>query len=115
MSTITNGEGRRNASADDCARLWTTLTTEYIPGLRLEITPRTNPAGQSFIQIEVLDDSLETIDGEALVNVWSCREYQNGLNLISVGSLFDLLIVAYRNIEAFFEYGTPSAPTRRRK
>jgi len=105
----------RNANADDCARLWVYLTTEYIPGLRLEITPRQAPDGRAWIQLEVTDDSAVTIDGHQLVNVWAFKEYSNQLNLITLGSLFDLLISAHRRIEAFFEKGEASAPTRRRK
>lgn len=115
MSTTKKGEWQGTATADDCARLWTTLTTEYIPALRLEIRMVTDPAGASWLSIEVVDDSLVTIDGGECVNLWASAEYRNGLYLISVAQLFDLLIKAYRKIDGFFSYGTPSAPTLRRK
>lgn len=115
MSTSRNGTIPTGATAADCARLWSTLTTEYIPALRLEIRMVTTPNDQSYLSVEVVDDSLVTIDGAECVNIWASREFRNGLYLISVGQLFDLLIEAHRLIDGFFRLGTPSAPTLRRK
>lgn len=115
MSTTERTKIPTNATAADCARLWSTLTTEYIPRLRLEVRMVTDPGGDSWLSVEVVDDSLVTIDGAECVNLWACREFRNGLYLISVSQLFDLLIEAYRRIDGFFSYGTPHAPTLRRK
>lgn len=115
MSTTDHPQVLRSATAADCARLWATLTTDYIPALRLEIRMVTNPAGDSFLSIEVVDDSVISIDGHPCVNIWSSKEFRNGLYLISVNQLFDLLIHAYRAIELFFSTGSANAPTLRRK
>jgi hypothetical protein len=115
MSTFENPKIPRSATSDDCARLWTYLTTDFIPKLRLEIRMHTDPAGQSYLVVEVVDDSLVTMDGGECVNVWASREFRNSLYLISVNQLFDLLIEAHKKIDAFFRIGTPSAPTLRRK
>lgn len=115
MSISQNGEARTGATAADCGRLWSTLTTEYIQHLRLEIRMITTPNDQTYLSIEVVDDSLVTLDGAECVNIWASREFRNGLYLISVGQLFDLLIEAHRKIDGFFRLGTPSAPTLRRK
>jgi len=105
----------RNATADDCARLWSTLTLEFIPQLRIQLRPLQGPDGNVYLEVAVVDDSLESLDGSPLENVWASKEFVNPLHLISMGQLFDLLIMAYRQIDGFFENGTPSAPTRRRK
>jgi hypothetical protein len=102
-----------NATLGDCARLWHTLTTEYIPGLRIEWRILENANGVAILSVEVVDDSLESLDGRPLVNVWSKMHFQSGLYLISYRQLFDLLITAYHHIDAFFKNGTPSAPARR--
>jgi hypothetical protein len=115
MSTSRNGSVPKGATAADCARLWTTLTTEYIPKLRLEIRMVTNDLGENWLSLEVVDDSLVTIDGGECVNIWASKEFRSELYLISVGQLFDLLITAYRKIDGFFSDGTPHAPTLRRK
>jgi hypothetical protein len=114
-STIKNGTIPVTATAADCGRLWRTLTNEFIPALRLEMRIVQEDPDSSCITIEVVDDSLESLDGHPLVNIWACREFRNGLYLISVGQLFELLIAAYRALDLYFENGTPSAPARRRK
>lgn len=115
MSTIKTGKIPTSATTADCARLWSTLTTEYITQLRIEVRIVVDPNGETWLSVEVIDDSLASIDGAACVNVWASREFRNGLYLISVSQLFDLLIDAYRKIDAFFSLGAPSAPTLRRK
>lgn len=115
MSTFEREPGRTIANAGDCARLWTYLTGEYIPGLRIEICPILPPTGKAAILLEVLDDSAAGVNGESLVNIWAWRTYANDLNLISLGSLFDLLISAHRQIEDYFVNGEQSAPARRVK
>lgn len=113
MSTSNGARIPVGATADDCARLWSTLTTEYITSLRIEVRIMQNQVGVTYIGIEVVDDSLEHLNGSPLVNVWASREYVNPLYLISRDQLFGLLIDAYRMIEDYFRSGTPSAPTRR--
>jgi hypothetical protein len=115
MSISKEEKVRIGVTASDCARLWSTLTTDYIPALRLELRMVTNPNGDSYLSVEVVDDSLVTLDGAECVNVWASREYRNALYLISIAQLFDLLIEAYHRIDGFFSLGTPSAPTLRRK
>ena len=115
MSTSVNGKLPINATAVDCARLWSYLTTDFIPALRLEIRMVTNPNGESWLSVEVVDDSLVTLDGAECVNIWASKEFRSGLYLISVDQLFDLLIHAHKQIDGFFRVGTPSAPTLRRK
>jgi hypothetical protein len=113
MSISNPGRVATGATADDCARLWSTLTTEYTPDLRVEIRPLQRENGSGYLVVEVCNDSAIVSCGSQLVNVWASREFSNQLYLISVGQLFDLLIVAYRKIDDYFSSGYPSAPTRR--
>jgi hypothetical protein len=115
MSGIGKMDAGRSATAADCSRLWNTLRSEYIPGLRIETGIVATPEGVTYITMEVVDDALESIDGQPCVNVWAYRPYANQLYLISIGQLFDLLIEAHGRIEQFFTIGSPAAPTLRRK
>lgn len=108
--TIQTGQ---NATAADCARLWLTLKKEYIPGLRIELTILSPADSQVGLQLELIDDCARHPDGAALVHVWSKRVFFNQLNLISSGSLFDLLISGYRAIDDYFTYGESYAPATR--
>lgn len=113
MSTLPTGKTGHNATYGDCARLWITLTQEYIPGLQLLITPLSDQTGDAWLRLEVADPSVISIGGTPQVNVWSSKEFRNKLYLISNDQLFDLLIVAYRNIEQYFKHGDRFAPPRR--
>jgi hypothetical protein len=115
MSTTQDGRVPTSATAGDCVRLWTYLTTDFIPALRMEVRMVTDPRGDAWLSVEVVDDSAQDDRGEQLVNVWASREFRNGLYLISVSQLFDLLIEAHRKIDGFFSKGSPFAPTLRRK
>jgi len=115
MSGSTRGKIPTTATAADCGRLWTTLQKEFISDLRIEMRIFRSAADLTYLSLEVVDDSLETLEGSPLVNVWASKEFANPLYLITAGQLFDLLISAYEAIGAYFKNGTPSAPARRRK
>ncbi len=103
----------QNATADDCGRLWSTLTKEYIPGLRVELRVLSFADAATGIKLELVDDCLAHPSGKRLVHVWASRTFFNPLNLISSGSLFDLLITGYRQIDDYFRYGESYAPATR--
>lgn len=113
MRTSETVQTGRNATADDCARLWLTLKKEYIPGLRIELTILAPADSAVGMKLELVDDCARHPDGSTLVHVWSSRQFFNQLNLISSGSLFDLLISGYRAIDDYFTYGESYAPATR--
>ena len=114
-----SGSGLRempvNATLADCARLWHTLTTEYMEDLRIEFRILENANGQAVVKLEVVNDSLVWEDQHPTVNVWSSKLFASGLHLISYGQLFDLLITAYHHIGAYLSKGNASPPARRRR
>jgi hypothetical protein len=105
----------RGPTADDCFRLYRTLQREYIPGLRIELSWYEFGEGLHGMKVEAIDDSAVTFDGIHYVNIWAAKTFGNQLHLISEAQLYDLLIVAYRQIEKFFEQGEAFAPARRAK
>lgn len=115
MSTSKISQPGTGAGIGECGRLWATLTTEYIPNLRVEMRIHHDPAGGTYLLYEVVDDSAIEWEGDPLVNVWATKEFHNQLYLISISQLFDLLISAYRKIDAYFSIGATEAPTLRRR
>lgn len=115
MSGSKVATGDRGANAADCARLWSTLTSEMIADAQMVIIPEVDQNGDSLIAIEVITPCLHQVNGEEQVYVFSRREFRNQLHLISVGQLFDLLITAYRVADRFFEHGDAAAPPRRKR
>ena len=113
MSTTARGRVPAGATAADCGRLWLTLTQEYIPQLRLEIRVVTAPPELSYLVVEVVDDSVISVDGVGQVNLWARREFRSELYLISVDQLFGLLIDAHKQIDQYFRFGSTHAPALR--
>jgi hypothetical protein len=97
-------------NAGDCLRLWRTLTTEYIPELRLELEPVEIDHKNIAIALRITSISSHPEDKTEVVNMWAMKCYQNELYLISMAQLFDLLIVAYRAIDGFFTLGEALRP-----
>jgi hypothetical protein len=111
MSTSTNGAVRGTATPGDCARLWVTLTEEFIPGLRVEIKPRVDAAGEAYVRMELVDYAYLNPDVKEHRSVWAVRDFRSGVYLISYNALFDLLIVGHRTITEYFSSGRDNRPT----
>lgn len=108
--TVSNGVG---ATVDDCARLWSTLTKEYIPALRIEIALVEIKDGSPGLRVDLVDGPHYDTHENGHVNIWCTRMFFNPLHLISASSLFELLIAGYRQIDDFFTHGEQYAPVRR--
>lgn len=100
---------------DDCGRLLSTLRTEFIPALRVEVNFYSLGSIGWGLKLEVLDDSAAGVDGKEVVNVWSAKTFGQRMLYIRTADLYDSLIVAYRQIERYFELGEAFAPARRVK
>lgn len=100
-----------SATLDDCARLWSTLTTDYIPNLKIEMTVHHRPTGESYVQVELVDYATMGDSGDWHRSVWSIKEFFSPLYLISHTQLFDLLIKGYRVIDEYFTTGKDNRPS----
>jgi len=111
MSGVKHLPQGASATLDDCARLWNTLTTDYIPALKVELFVRQRPNGEAYIAVELVDYStLQSATGIQR-SVWSTKEFFSPLYLISHTQLFDLLIKGYRVIDTYFATGKDNRPS----
>lgn len=99
------------ATLADINRLWSTLTIEYIPGLRIELIPVGGPDGHGYIVAELVDYGGVKHPVLPERSVWARRRFQSPLYLISHTQLFDLLISGYRVIDAYFDTGVDNRPS----
>ncbi len=113
MSGSATDQVRRGATAGDCARLWSTIQKDLVSDAQLRIIPRSKSGDDGYLEVCVTSPSLHQVDGSPAENVWAQKEFHNGLHLISVGQLFEMLIVAYRVMDRYFEVGDAAAPPRR--
>jgi len=100
-----------SATLDDCARLWDTLTIDYIPGLKIEIIPVRDRNIQPCILVELVDYSHGQTVSSMQRSVWAVRQFASPLYLISHAQLFDLLISGFRVIEEYFSTGKDNRPS----
>lgn len=100
----------QTATLEDCERLFRTLRDDYIPGLKIEMRVELIDPRIATLVLELVDYSTITIPELGPRSVWAVRRFRNGLHLITCGALFDLLIVGYRVIDAFFTTGVDNRP-----
>lgn len=98
------------ATLADINRLWDTLTTEYIPGLKIEIKPMRSKEGFDFVLVELVDYAMGSEFDMPTRSVWARKEFRSPLYLISHTQLFDLLISGYRTIDELFSTGKDNRP-----
>lgn len=111
--SITPVEIRRgNATLGDCVRLWITLTVDYIPGLRIEMTPQPALDGGQEILVELVDYARLAEHAPDHRSVWSTRRFASPLYLMSYNQLFDLLIAGHKVIDEYFRTGVDKRPPR---
>lgn len=101
----------RSATIDDCVRIWSHLTSDYIPALKLEVSIIDGPIKQAGIRVMVCDYSTVEVNGDSGRSVWAYRDFFSPLYLISISQLFDLLISAHAVIFEFFTTGTDRRPS----
>jgi hypothetical protein len=100
----------RFATIGDCVRLWSHLTDDYIPDLKLELSIIYDREGSVGIRVLVCDYSKIEVHGDGGRSVWAYRDFFSPLYLISISQLFDLLISAHRCINGFFTTGNDTRP-----
>ena len=113
MSIIAQEKARRGATSDDCGRLWSHLTSEYIPELKILLNIRQDSVGKGYLTMSLESAGYDAKTGKPCVDVWANSTFFNELNLISSERLFDLLIIGHRRIEDYFAFGESCAPVRR--
>lgn len=98
---------------DDCARLLAHLRKDYIPALRIEVEFYEVGKAGPGLKLEVIDESAAAVNGKEVVNVWAAKTFGQRIRNFTTADLYDLLMIAYRTIDRYFEYGEASAPVRR--
>lgn len=100
MSRIGPSLPAQGPALGDVARLWTHLTTEWVTDLEIRTEPGFNNDGTPFVKIRVCSTRLAESRGGAYLHTWAIRQFSGVDYKGSYNQLYDLLIVAYRKIEA---------------
>lgn len=95
----------------DCVKLMNHLQDDYIDGLRVEMIPAYDRAGQAYIRVEVCDYATIAEGQQPHRSLWATRSFYSEIYLISHDQLFELLISAHKVIEKFFSTGVDNRPS----
>lgn len=85
---------------EDCCRLWTTIKTEMITDCEISVILQLFPNPQLRPQVKVWSPGVNPETGMPGMHTWATRELPLGREAYSYAQLFDLLMHAYRTMEA---------------
>lgn len=92
---------------EDCDKLWTTINKELITDCEIQLILRILPLGQVRPHIVVRSPGLDAETGGSMWHVWATKELQASGVAFSYEQLYDLLIMAYRKIDAHLNGQVP--------
>lgn len=109
--TARNGwnDAKRGPTIEDCDRLWTTIVKELITDVEIQVVLRVLPLGQDRPRVLVRSPGLDANTGAQKWHVWATKELSAHSDAMSYAQLYDLLILAYRSIDAHLG-GLPLMP-----
>lgn len=110
MATKWGRDGRDylGPELEDCNKCWWTITHELVTDaqVRIEFQPMREP--QHLARVVVWSPGLDPETGGPREHVWATKELQAGFQAITYRQLYDLLIVAYRRMEAHLSGQIPA-------
>lgn len=108
--TTASGYSSRGPTLDDCQKLWDTLTTEFVTdlGIRVMFQAAKLPAYRACIV--VWSPGLDPDTGGPRDHIWATKDIQKSLDGITMAQLYDLLILAYREIQGHLGGQTSMLP-----
>lgn len=83
---------------EDCQRLWDTLVTEYVTDLGLRVVWQATKMPAYRACLQVWSPGLDPDTGGPRDVIWATRDLQKGYSAITYSALYDVLILAYREI-----------------
>jgi hypothetical protein len=92
---------------EDCNKVWATIVGELITdaGVRMDFMQSKNPAYRA--RVVVWSPGLDPQTGGPRDHIWATKELQVGSVAITYRQLYDLLIVAYRMMDAHLSGQNP--------
>lgn len=99
MSRTGPGLPAQGPALSDVCRLWSHLTTEWVTDLEIKLNPVHHTDGTCGILLSVTSTRFLGGGGGTYDHVWAQRVFSGVDYKGSYNQLYDLLIVAYREIE----------------
>jgi len=99
-SSRNDKSNRHGPDLDDCQRLWDTLTKEFVTDLAIRFEFQASRDPHFRARLIVWSPGFDPDTGKEREHVWAIKELRYGYEAITYIQLYDLLIIAYRVIEA---------------
>lgn len=105
-----NGAQGRPGGPDvgDIARLWNTITTELVVDAHIDIIPVMGGGAGPFLSVRVMSLRYSDREPKGYMHIWAAKTFSSTGYYITWGTLFDLLIVAYREMQRVLGDTDPS-------
>lgn len=113
-ATTAGGYSSRGPTLKDCQGLWDTLVTEYVTDLGMRVMFQTAKLPAYRACIQVWSPGLDPDNGGPRDHIWATRDLHNAFEAITYAVLFDLLIMAHREMTGFFGGQEPLPLSRSR-
>jgi len=94
------GRGYLGPELEDCIKCFDTIRKELITDAEIRIMLPTVVEPKFRPQLVVVSPGFDIDTGEPKLHVWATRDLAATVEAISYRQLYDLLIQAYRNMEA---------------
>lgn len=102
MATKWGADGRdyMGPELEDCNKVWATIIGELVTDaqVRMVFMPKRDPSFRTAVV--VWSPGLDPETGGPRDHIWATKELQASYQAITYRQLYDLLIVAYRKMEA---------------
>lgn len=101
------GSAYSGPDLEDCIRLWTTIVTEYITDMEVQLQLPLERNRSFRPRLITVSPGLDPETGGVRWRTWATKDLQAGYEAITYRQLYDLLIVTYREVESFLGGQTP--------
>ena len=104
-----DGHDYLGPTLEDCNKCWWTITHELVTDAQLRLEPQPMKEPKHRARLVVWSPGLDPETGGPREHVWATKELQDSFEAITYRQLYDLLIVAYRKMEAHLSGQTQAA------
>jgi hypothetical protein len=95
-----NGSAYSGPDLEDCIRLWTTIVKELVTDAEVQLQLPLFQDRAFRPRLVLLSPGFDPETGGKRWHIWATKDLQAGYEAITYRQLYDLLIIAYREMES---------------
>ena len=99
--------GAGGPTVSDVARLWMTIQHDLVSDAFIKIRPAIHESVGARLHVQVVSVRFDDDHAEGYPHVWASKSFTDNGYYITWGQLFELLILAYREMERVLSEDNP--------